>query len=176
VIFILLFFIFVFVNQPIKAQEILKDTKFANGFGACWWAGKDYVSGGVNALCSSYKPIIGYTVNLIPSTDPNKSVLENNVDKYWEFNEGFHKNYTDENGKFIDELYPNYLTINREIIKNDNSGLIVRQLNPNTGQIIKQVNSDKQGKITLYYNTKNEIRNIANKYNSEFANDTWPHF
>lgn len=37
------------------------------------------------------------------------------------------------------------------------------------------IDSNMQGTIKIYQNTKNEIRNIATAHSAEFQNDTWPH-
>jgi hypothetical protein len=159
--------------------ELLRDTKFANGFGACFWLGQTYLPGPdvlKKGICQSYQSSPGYHISVIPDDDPKKTIADNNADKYWELNDGIHKGYTDDTGTYVTELFTHHVNINRNVIVNSPANLLFEQHNPKTNALVKQVSTNRQGKIYLYYNSKNEIRNAANKYASEFANDTWPTF
>lgn len=168
----------------VPAEELLKDSKFAHGFGACWEFGQNWYPVGITQSnstydafkignCHSYRVVPSpYTISLIP--DGPTSIVSNQ-NKYWEFNDGYHKNYVDENGQTVPELFINNMSINHVIEQNTPNLLSFSQKNKD-GAVAKKVTTDKNGTIVLYFNTKNDIRNVANKYGSEFANDTWPHF
>jgi len=168
---------FIFPTTVLAANtELLKDTQFRNGFGACFWLGAHFNPGPEwlkKGLCSSYISTPGYSVKVIPDNDQNKSVSQNNENKYWEINDGIHDR--DANNTPIVDPFFHRFNVNNRIIDNLPSVLNVEQLN-HGGQRVKQIASDKQGKIYLYYNSKNENRNVANKYNASFAYDTWPTF
>lgn len=156
-------------TKEVNAIEILQDTNFSNGFGNCFWLGKNYNPGPEilrKGICNSYQNTADFYPKTIPNDD-DLSVKENNIDKYWEFNEGTHSD---------PEIFNFRLPINHQIINNTPSNFSFVQKNPNTSALIKQVSTDKHGQIYLYFNSKNEIRNTAIDNGPEFSQDTWPHF
>jgi hypothetical protein len=176
IITLLLFLAIPSTIHAASSVELLKDTQFTNGFGACFWLGANYIPGPdvmKYGLCHAYIATPGHTVKVIPDDNPAKTVAQNNENKYWEINDGVHE--TDSNHVPIPDPFIHRFNVNYHVIDNQPAILNVEQLNQN-GQRVKQIATNKQGKIYLYYNSKNEIRNVANKYGSEFAYDTWPTF
>jgi len=143
-----------------RSRQLLRDTDFANGFGIGGFAGVDM------------RP-------LRPSPIP-----DDDKPKYWTFGEGAHRNFTDEAGHHVKTLYEHLLIANRVIDVNRSDCLTFSQYN-NYGlsaddparntRLVKRVQTDRKGDIRLYYNTKNEIRNVATAYGAKFLNDLWPH-
>lgn len=178
---IITLFFFLATPSPIHAAspvELLKDTQFANGFGACFWFGQNYTPGPEwlkMGLCQAYRPSVAPYIKVIPDNDPSKTVAQNNENKYWEFNDGIHENYTREDGVHINELLDHKLNYNYQLLDNGPNILNISQTNPAKG-IVKQVSTNKNGKIYFHYNSKNDFRNIANTYLPTFAYDTWPTF
>ena len=141
-------------------KELLDDTGFASGFGVGGWA----------AVAMS-------PLKASPIPDDGKP-------KAWEFGEGAHRNFTDASGKHVDALYEHLLVVNHVLEANRPDCLSFAQYNnyglspedPQFGTLlVKRVESDRHGTIRLYYNTENEIRNVATAYAPEYADDLWPH-
>ena len=167
-------------NEPV---EILQDTKFANGYGAEWYYGAVYdpANNMRKGECLAYQDISPDIIYLIPDGDVDTADGSN---KYWQFEEGEHKNFTDDFGNFVSELHQHRLCVNHVIDENTLNALVISQYN-NYGlkegdpsynkKLVKKVSSDKNGTIKFYYNTQNDIRNAAYQYGAKFANDSWPH-
>lgn len=165
-------------TTAITQVNLLYDTNFANGYRAAWNYGDSYTIN--NDLkkgdSTSYRDIYPYYITVIPSGD--------DVDKYWEWQTGIHKNFTDYLGRWVDELHEHRVEINPAILVNTSNRLLVTNYN-NYGiattdplyntKIVHSMDSNKSGKLTVYNNTANEIRNVAINFGSQYAEDTWPH-
>lgn len=143
-----------------EGKDLLDDTGFARGFGVGGWA----------------------TVAMSPLAA--RPIPNDALPKAWEFGEGAHRNFTDASGKHVDALYEHLLVVNQVLQANRPDCLAFAQYNnyglsprdPRFGtRLVKRVESDRHGAIRLYYNTKNEIRNVATAYAPQYADDLWPH-
>lgn len=152
--------------------ELLGDTNFANGFRAEWKYGTTYSVDNNRKIgdCTGYRDI-GRTLSLIPNTPGDM----NEAGKYWEFEEGVHKNYYDENNQYVSELFDHTFPVRYSNLQNTTNLLQFENTNY-SGLVNKRFTSDKNGTATLYFNTKNEIRNVATDFGAQWATDTWPHY
>ena len=163
--------------------QLLKDRQFVNGFRALDYCYNfDSYSKLAYGNCVDYKNPPGYTVKTIPNEDS-----PNDKDKYWTVVEGIHKVPFCDNGKCLtagQELHEHRMSIS-SVVENTDSRLTVKNYN-NWGfplndaqrdtRLVRSLESDKQGKVNLYINTQNEIRNVAEYFGSDYKDDTWPHF
>lgn len=103
----------------------------------------------------------------------------------WDFQEGLHHNFKDKAGKFVRELHAHRLVVNHTIEENSPEQLQFAQFNnyrmpkehpDRDTKLVKRVTTDRKGKLRIYYNSKNEIRNAATGHSAKWARDTWPHF
>lgn len=171
--------------------QIFKDRQFDNGFGAGWIYGTSF-SG--DASLKKGTPLtyrdIGQDIYIQPL---GKATLDDGVtasglekDVYWELEEGAKKNILDEYGTAIDELHDFRLCVKSEVKTNTDQALLIEQYNDymhehypemynSSPKFVKSLGSDKQGKLTVKYNSYNDISNSAYAYTGDFANNTWPH-
>lgn len=169
-----------------KVVQLLRDTQFAQGFspanqfGVAFSVNSSYKYG----YCTRYKEVPQpYVLKFIPA-GPVSENMELNKTVAWGFNEGIHKNFTDENGNLVEDLYDAYLVLNHEVIKNDDKHLEFVQYN-NIGldknspdynrRLVKRITTNKQGQLSLYYDGTYDFRNVAYRFGEPFVNDTWPH-
>lgn len=159
-------------NQESKKTSILKDTDFRNGFDiGSYFKEKTDASGKL-----VYRNISPYVLKTIPDY-PN--------DQVWMFQEGVHKNFTDRYGEYVEELYEHRFNVSGQVLADTPGRLYVAiynnyKLDKNdplyNRRLVRSVDSDRNGKIRLYFNTQNLIRNEATTHEPRFKNDTWPHF
>lgn len=166
-----------------QVRQLLQDTKFAEGFGASLIYGKRFTLHPTRheGRVLEYREIAPYQVHLIPEGP----IAEVGVREHpWDFQEGLHHNFTDSFGHKVGELHPHRLVVNHTIEVNTPESLRFCQYNnyrlapddPNRDtRLVKQVTSDRQGTLRVYYNSQNEIRNAANAHTARWARDTWPH-
>lgn len=103
----------------------------------------------------------------------------------WDFQEGYHNRFVDKQGRFVAELHAHRLVVNHVVEENAPEKLQFAQYN-NYGlakddptrdtKLVKRVTSDRRGRLRLFYNSQNEIRNAAIAHSAKWARDTWPHF
>jgi hypothetical protein len=161
-----------------RAAELLMDTAFADGFGAAYIYGR---RGGDGAL-SCYRDISPLRVHLIPEGPVDRVGLKTHP---WDFQEGYHENYTNKRGEQVFELHAHRLVVNHvveadtprqlQFAQFNNDGLAPGDPGWNT-RLVKRVTSDRRGTLRLFYNSQNELRNAATDHSSAWARDTWPHF
>lgn len=164
--------------EPSRNESLLKDTAFAEGFGAAFIYGKKDDDGVVR----SYRDIHPWQVHLIPEGPVAK--LAGFQTHPWDFQEGLHHNYVNQRGERIRELHAHRLAVNHVIEVNTPKKLQFAQYN-NDGlpkddrlrntRLVKRVTTDRRGTIQLHYNSENEIRNVATAHTTRWARDTWPH-
>jgi hypothetical protein len=165
-----------------KSRELFRDAAFAEGFGAAWAYGSKFTlsSDRKEGAVTAYREIWPCQVHLIPDGSVTKVGVKEHP---WDFEEGLHVNYK-EGGHTVGELHAHRLVANHVIEFNapgklqfaqfNNHGLADNDPRRNT-KLIKRVTTDRHGKLTLHYNSQNEIRNVATGYSAQFALDTWPH-
>ena len=173
-------------SSPLRAEEpvtILADPHFAEGFGAAFIYGSEYSGGRRPPLgeVTAYRDISPWQVHLIPD-GPVKKV---GVKTYpWDFQEGLHHDFVDKSGRRVRELHAHRLVVNHVVEANTPEKLQFAQFNnyrlpkdhPDRDQkLVKRITSDRRGKLTIHYNSKNEIRNAAIAHSARWARDTWPH-
>ena len=151
--------------------SLLEDTDFKNGFGI----GNYFFSnkpGQENAL----KDVRPFVLKEFP---------ENDVKKFWTFQEGVHRNFTDKSGKYIKELYEHRFNISGQLIAEEEDRLKITIYNNYdlresdeyyNKKLVRYVDTDRSGKVEMYFNTQNLIRNEATSHEPRFKDDTWPHF
>ena len=171
--------------------QLFEDRKFDRGFGAGWIYGTSFT--GDNALKKgvplTYRDI-GQDIYIQPVGKATKedgvtsSGAEN--DTFWELEEGAKKNIVDELGSPVDELHDFRLCVKSEVKENSSAKMLIEQYNDylhdhypslyeSNPKFVKSLESDKQGKLTVRYNSYNDISNSAYAYSGDFANNTWPH-
>ena len=163
-------------------HELFRDTAFAEGFGASWGYGSKFTlsSERKEGAVTAYREIWPWQVHLIPEGSVTKVGIKEHA---WDFEEGGHLNVTNARGEFIPELHAKKLVANHAIEVNtpeklqfaqfNNDGLADADPQRNT-KLVKRITTDRRGKITLAYNSLNEIRNVATGYSAQFALDIWP--
>lgn len=163
-------------------RELFRDTSFAGGFGASWCYGSKFKisSERKEGAVTAYREIWPWQVHLIPDGSVTNVGIKEHA---WDFEEGGHLNYTNARGEFIAELHAKKLVANHVIEVNtpeklqfaqfNNDGLADTDPQRNT-RLVKRITTDRHGKITLAYNSLNEIRNVATGYSAQFALDIWP--
>ena len=177
-------------------QHILLDRKFDLGFGCEWSLGKKYTKdsglkqGNVTHYADIGKPFYIVPNGLATRGEPSNGLiassgLEDSV--YWQFEEGVHKQFTDESGVGPYELNDHRIVVNSTVKQNDQNRLIIEQYNDYLHQTypeqypesdplpVKTIDSDRNGKIIISYNSYNDISNSAYSYGAAFAENTWPH-
>ena len=166
------------------ADALLKDTAFAEGFGAAFIYGNEYSGDRRPPLGEllQYRDISPWQVFLIPDGPVSKVGV---ITHPWDFQEGLHHNFRDTTGKFVRELHAHRLVVNHTIEENSPARLQFAQFNnyrlpknhpDRDTKLVKQVTTNRKGKLRLYYNSQNEIRNAATAHSAKWARDTWPHF
>jgi hypothetical protein len=167
-----------------ESHQLLQDAGFSKGFGAAFIYGTEF-SGGrrppVGAV-TAYRDIAPHQVHLIPDGPVSKVGVRSHP---WDFQEGYHENYTNKGGDIMRELHMHRLVVNHVVEVNTSAKLQFAQFNNDelaTGdalwntRLVKRVTTDRQGTVRLYYNSQNEIRNAAISHTAKWARDTWPHF
>lgn len=165
--------------EPPHAQSLLKDTAFAEGFGAAFIYGRKDDDGVVR----SYRDIHPWQIHLIPEGPVKK--LPGFQTHSWDFQEGLHHNYINQRGEKVRELHAHRLVVNHmmeantpeklQFAQHNNDGLGKDDPARNT-KLVKRVTTNRRGVIRLFYNSQNEIRNAATSHSARWARDTWPHF
>jgi hypothetical protein len=190
------------------AVQLFCDQAFNNGFRA-FWSCSDF--DGDNSLTlgnclTYYTPYANryttpqgqtYAVHSWPDTGS-----PSDYNKYWDFNEGIHENFTtpygytfpfDSQGNFTlaNDLAVHRLEANQATTAQGISGglygltatqIFLQSMNnlssadPNFNSLVRTVVSNRSGTLMTYMNTRNEIRNVATYNGAQFAYDTWPHF
>lgn len=178
--------------QGAARVELLHDTDFSGGFraqGSCdQWSGDD---GTAEKLphglhlgdCVHYvTPPDGYSVRTLP--DPG---IPEDAGKYWSLNEGVHKGpfnlspaikFPQTHLSAGQDLQIHRMEVNSTVIENSATRLDIESSNE-TGSgagLVHGVISNKHGTISLFGDTKNEIRNVATDNGPRWRNDTWPTF
>ncbi len=175
------------VSRPpaagVEPRELFRDTAFAEGFGAGWPFGSQFTlsTERKEGVVTAYREIRPWQVHLIPEGPVATASVKEHP---WDFEEGVHMNFKEGDGT-IAELYAHRLAAEHRLERNTPEALQVAQFN-NYGlaetdprrdtRLVKRVTSDRRGRITLYYDSQNEIRNVATNYIPQFALDTWPTF
>lgn len=158
--------------QNTEPVTILRDTDFKNGFGI----GDYFIQGKNESGDIIYRDIKPYKLKRIPDYD-NAQV--------WKFQEGVHRNFTDAFGEFVEELYEHRFNVSGQLIVDSPDRLyavIYNNYKIDTNhplynkRLVRSIDSDRKGKINMYFNTQNLIRNEATTHESGFKNDTWPHY
>jgi hypothetical protein len=159
----------------VTAQEInlLQDTDFEKGFviGTYFIVDTNEDTGN-----PQYMDVAPYILKEFPGDSSRK---------FWKFQEGVHRNFTDQYGNFVDELLEHRFNISGQIVANtpdllkivlyNNYGLDQKNQLYNT-RLVRYVETNKAGKVRMYFNTQNLIRNVATTHEPRFKEDTWPHF
>lgn len=164
--------------------SLLKDTNFAEGFGAAFIYGSEYSGGRRPPLGDvlKYRDISPWQVFLIPDGPVRKVGVKTHP---WDFQEGLHHNFKDKSGHVVRELHAHRLVVNHTIEVNSPERLQFAQFNnyrlpkdhpDRDTKLVKRVTTDRKGTLRLYYNSQNEIRNAATGHSAKWARDTWPHF
>jgi len=167
-----------------QTESLLRDTDFAEGFGAAFIFGSEYSQGRRPPLGTvlKYRDISPWQIFLIPDGPVNKVGVKTHP---WDFQEGYHANYRDKSGRQVRELHAHRLVVNHRLEENTPTRLQFAQFNnaglakddPQRDQLlVKRVVTDRRGTMQLYYNSQNEIRNAATAHSAKWARDTWPHF
>jgi hypothetical protein len=163
--------------------DLIADTQFAEGFGAAFIYGKEYTGGRrpPRGKVAAYRDISPWQIHLIPDGPVAKVGVKTHP---WDFQEGLHHNYTDRNGGKVRELHAHRLVVNHQIeintpeklqfVQYNNDGLPKGHPDRNK-KLVKRITTDRKGSLTVFYNSKNEIRNAATAHSSQWARDTWPH-
>jgi hypothetical protein len=152
---------------------LLKDTDFSKGFGI-----GDYFVEEVNVRgeALTYRDVSPYRLKSFPAGETGQS---------WKFQEGVHRDYTDESGTHVGELFEHRFNISGQVLEESPERLHIaiynnyrlREDDPlYNKRLVRSVDTDRKGKIRLYFNTQNLIRNVANTHEPKWKNDTWPHF
>lgn len=180
--------------------QLLNDTAFNNGFRAFMSCKQQSFEGfsaglGFTGNCTEYNtPYVNLTHgrNYAVRTWPDTGA-PNDVNKFWNFNEGAHSGFSISPYYFPSDTPPylpgpydlrvNMLEANQEnnngVLIASSSNLIWLQSmnnlvwNPNYGALMKTVSSDRHGFLMMYMNTATDIRNNPSTYS---GTDTWPHF
>ncbi len=169
-----------------KPEELLQDREFTKGLRAEWsgasWTG-DANRNGLPAglrlgdITSYVTPPKGYHVH----TWPDKGAP---VDKgkYWSLTEGLHKGPMEiaPGIRLADgeDLAIHRMEINAELRDNSRSRLRIESMNKLSRKplLMHCFDSNRHGSLTIYGNTRNEIRNVATDNSAKWAYDTWPHY
>lgn len=169
-----------FSAEPVA---LIEDTAFAEGFGAAFIYGSEYTGGRRPPLgeVTAYRDISPWQIHLIPDGPVRKVGVKTHP---WDFQEGLHHNFTDSRGKHVRELHAHRLVVNHVVEANTPEKLQFAQFN-NYGvpkdhperdkKLVKRITTDREGTLTVFYNSQNEIRNAAIAHSSKWARDTWPH-
>ncbi|MEM7009839.1 MAG: alginate lyase family protein, partial [Verrucomicrobiota bacterium] len=166
------------------AQQLLNDAEFAKGFGAAFIYGSEYTGSRRPPMgeLTAYRDISPWQVYVIPEGSVNKVGVKMHP---WDFQEGLHHNFTHTDGTKVRELHAHRLVVNHVIEENSEERLQFAQFNnfrlpkdhpDRDTKLVKRVTTDRQGNLTIFYNSKNEIRNKATAHSAKWKTDTWPHF
>ena len=114
-----------------------------------------------------------------------KSFPIGGTDQAWKFQEGVHRGFTDDSGRYVEELFEHRFNISGQMLEESPDRLHITIYN-NYGlpaesplrnqKLVRSITSDRKGTVRLYFNTQNLIRNVANTHEPKWKNDTWPHF
>ena len=170
--------------QASESVSLLQDTDFSEGFGAAFIYGSEYSGGRRPPLGEvlKYRDISPWQVFLIPDGPVKKVGVKTHP---WDFQEGLHHNFKDKSGNRVRELHAHRLVVNHTIEENSTERLQFAQFNnyrlpkdhpDRDAKLVKRVTTDRHGKLRIYYNSQNEIRNAAIGHSAKWARDTWPHF
>ena len=133
-------------------------------------------------FAKSVRPLVPWQIFLIPDGPVKKVGVKTHP---WDFQEGLHHNFKDGSGRVVRELHAHRLVVNHTIEENSPRKLRFAQYNnfrlpkdspDRNTKLVKRVTTNRQGKLRIYYNSKNEIRNAATAHSAKWARDTWPHF
>jgi hypothetical protein len=152
---------------------LLKDTDFRKGFGI-----GDYFVEEVNARGEvvEYRDVSPYRLISFPPGETGQ---------FWKFQEGVHREFRDEFGTYVTELFEHRFNISGQVLEERTDRLYIaiynnyrlREDDPlYNKRLVRSVDTDRKGKIKLYFNTQHLIRNKANSHDPKWKNDTWPHF
>ena len=152
---------------------LLKDADFMKGFGI-----GDYFVEEVNARGEAvkYRDVSPYRLKSFPPGETDQS---------WKFQEGVHREFTDESGTYVAELFEHRFNISGQVLEESPNRLYIAIYNNYrlregaplyNKRLVRSVDTDRRGKIKLYFNTQHLIRNVANTHEPKWKNDTWPHF
>lgn len=166
-----------------KQIALLQDTRFAEGFGAAFIYGSEYSNGRRPPLGDvlAYRDISPWQIFLIPDGPVKQVGVKTHP---WDFQEGLHHNFRDQQGNLVRELHAHRLVVNHTLEENSSEKLQFAQYNNNglpedspdrDTLLVKRISTDRQGNLRVYYNSKNEIRNAATAHSAKWARDTWPH-
>lgn len=173
--------------------ELFQDTNISNGLRAQWsctsWESDqgsvEGLPGGLQiGNCLSYQAARpGYAIHTLPDLGS-----PNDQGKFWHLNEGYHRGpmqiAPDINLAQGEDLQIFRSEANAKVVENSPSKIDIQHFNnlgltPNSPgyntKLVREFTSDRQGNVSIYHNTKNEIRNVATNQGPDFATDTWPH-
>ena len=177
------FLLFAAHGYPGEPVSLLQDIEFAEGFGAAFIYGSEYTGGRRPPIgeVTAYRDIAPWQVHLIPDGPVRKVGVKTHP---WDFQEGLHHNFIDSQGNRVRELHAHRLVVNHVIEVDTPEKLQFAQFNnyglprshPDRDQkLVKRVTTDRQGTLTVFYDSQNEIRNAATGHSAKWARDTWPH-
>jgi hypothetical protein len=114
--------------RPAKQRQLLKDTAFAEGFGAAFIYGKRFSAGPFRNLGKvlEYRRISPWTIRLIPDGPVSEVGVRSHA---WDFQEGYHHDFIDETGRRVRELHAHRLVVNHVVEANTPSTLQFAQFN-----------------------------------------------
>ena len=113
------------ISGALSADELFRDTAFAEGFGQARNLGV-FDSSGNTARLTGYRDIAPFQVYLIPEGPVRSGDTRTHP---WEFEEGFHVDFVDESGKRVAELFEHRLAVNHTIETNTADSLQFAQFN-----------------------------------------------
>lgn len=178
-------------------EHLLLDRKFTRGFGCSWNLGAIFTENDpfVKKGYVQYYHDIGKPIYVLPQgiattgegdgTYIKANGLEDDVS--WEFEEGYKSDFVDPEGKGPFALQDFRLCVNSVVEENTSDSLVIKQYNDylhenypekypqSDPKLVKTINSNRNGKIVISYNSYNDISNAAYGYLPEFAQNTWPH-
>jgi hypothetical protein len=152
--------------------QLIKDPDFSNGFAI----GSYFIKEKDNSGNIEYRDVSPYKLKKFPDYENGQ---------VWMFQEGVHKNFTDKFGDYVEELYEHRFNISGQLLVDDPDRLHIAIFNNYkleeddpmyNKRLVRSIDSNRKGKIRLYFNTQNLIRNEATTHAPKFKNDTWPHF
>jgi hypothetical protein len=111
-----------------SVRPLLADPAFAEGFGAAFIYGSEF-SGSrrpTTGKVTAYRDIAPWQVHLIPEGPVKKVGVKTHP---WDFQEGYHENYTNPRGEKVRELHAHRLVVNHKIEANTLEKLQFAQFN-----------------------------------------------
>lgn len=145
-------------------QPLLSDTEFVRGFGISPRFSEGYADETPCLHDASMRPLHSFPPDA--------------VDPVWYFEEGCYRDYTDEDGNYVKELFEHRFNTVGEVISDTADQYEIGVFNKRTSvpKPICSIATNRRGSIRMFFNTHNMIRNVANSHEPRFKNDTWPHF